>query len=462
MKKPPLQDVIVMRGVQRTGIHDMRNQTMSHGTLRHQPSVVPARRSANLEHERHQQSHFEPEQEHHRSVPRERRSPWLAVALVSGAALVGSAFALSLVFSGASVTVYPKRDTVVADIAFTASTNDAIAEFAASMVTFERKAVREVQAQSEMQVEEPASGVITVYNEYSKSPQTLLKFTRFKADDGKIYKIHEKLVVPGQHEDGTPGSIEATVYAEVSGESYNRGPGSFSIPGFEKRPQEGKIYAKSTSDISGGFEGIRRVVLEKDRIASYEALETQLRDELRSAVLEDGVLPEGAWVDPDSVFFEFNPLPDELSAGESVLLSLSGKVHAVAFDKATLDRFIAARSVTGFVDAPVEVVNRADLSIMVEPQLQGTSTPPVAPWLAGIYTVSVKGKAEFVWHVDEIALKQSLLGVDKNLLMDGVSAEIRAEHPGVDRMNVISRPFWMKYLPKNAEDIELTLELDEE
>lgn len=462
MKKPPLQDVIVMRGVQRTGVHDVRNH-LTHEVERHS-SAIPPRRPMPITRERDRDSRefrdHRPE-ERYSPVSDERKTPWIAIALMSGAALAGGAFALSLFFSGATVTAYPKRDTVIADTVFTASTNGMPADMTASIVTIERTAVREVAAQSETQVDERASGLITVYNEYSKTPQRLIKNTRFEAEDGKIYKIRESIEVPGQQADGTPGALEVTVYAEEPGDSYNRGPGSFSIPGFEKRPQEGKVYARSSGNMTGGFVGVKRVVLEKDRLTGYEALETQLRDELRSALLEPGSVSESSWVDPDAVFYEFNQLPDEIAEGENVRLSLSGKVHAVAFDRSALDKFIAMRVVPGFVDSPLEITNRSELSIVVEPQVLGTSSPALTPWQNGLYTVSLTGRAELLWQVDAAALVQSLLGIDKSLVENGMSEELRAEHPGVDRLHVVSRPFWKSSLPESVDAIELTVTLDE-
>ncbi len=456
MKKPPLQDVIVMRNVHRTDdARDVRPRVQTDSELRH--TTVPARRTPVFVERESQVERREYRDDSLSEFGEKKSHTWLWVVLVVGVALVGSAFALSLAFSGATVTVYPRQETLVADTSFTVSTQGAQADFFAPMVTIERTAVREVVAQSEVQVEERASGKITVYNAYSKTPQRLIKNTRFEAEDGKVYRIRESIEVPGRKDDETPGSVDVTVYAEEPGEEYNHAPGAFSVPGFVDYPQEGKIYARADTEITGGFLGAKRTVLEKDRIASYEALETQLRDELRAALTEEGSLPEGAWVDPDTVFFEFSPLPDEVAEGENVRLSLSGKVHTIAFDTKAFDRVIAGRTIVGFVDAPIEITNRNDLSVVVQVQEEGTTTARLA-WEVGTYTVIVSGKASFLWQIDDVAFKNSLLGAEKSAVADGLSEDMRAAYPGIDRVHVVSRPFWKKVLPSKPDDITLTVQ----
>ncbi|MBP9749549.1 MAG: hypothetical protein KBD21_02370 [Candidatus Pacebacteria bacterium] len=456
MKKPPLQDVIVMRDIHRTGeVRDVRPRLQVDSEPRH--TTIPARRSpVFVEREPQVERHEYRDNSFYEEGEGKSRT-WLWAALIVGVTLVGSAFALSLAFSGATVTVYPRQETLVAETSFTVSTQGAQADLSAPMVTLERTAVREVVAQSEVQVEERASGKITVYNAYSKSPQRLIKNTRFEAEDGKVYRIRESIEVPGRKDDETPGSLDVTVYAEEPGEAYNHAPGAFSVPGFVDYPQEGKIYARANTEITGGFVGTKRTVLEKDRIASYEALETQLRDELRAALAEEGALPEGAWIDPDTVFFEFSPLPDEIAEGENVRLSLSGKVHAVAFDAQAFDRLVAERTIVGFVDAPIQITNRNDLSVVVQAQEEGTTTARLA-WELGTYTVLVSGKTSFLWQVDPVALTNSLLGIEKSLVVDGLSEDMRAEYPGVDRIHVVSRPFWKRVLPSQPDDITLTVQ----
>ncbi len=108
-------------------------------------------------------------------------------------------------------------------------------------------------------VEQKASGKITIYNAYSSKSQPLVATTRFAAPDGKIFRLTEKIIVPGAKiEEGkiVPSSIEATVVADKAGPDYNIGAVShFSIPGFQGSAKYQGFYAESGASMSGGFIG---------------------------------------------------------------------------------------------------------------------------------------------------------------------------------------------------------------
>lgn len=102
-----------------------------------------------------------------------------------------------------------------------------------------------------------AKGTITIYNEFSNTPQPLVATTRFLSDSGKLFRLVSAVTVPGTSkvgEETKPGVIEAEVVADQPGEEYNIEPTKFSIPGFKDNGNEkyNKIYAKSTKAMSGG------------------------------------------------------------------------------------------------------------------------------------------------------------------------------------------------------------------
>ncbi|MFA6047743.1 MAG: hypothetical protein WCV59_02615 [Parcubacteria group bacterium] len=102
-----------------------------------------------------------------------------------------------------------------------------------------------------------AHGTITIYNEFSSSPQSLVATTRFLSDSGKLFRLVGAVTVPGTSSvngETKPGAIEAEVAADQAGEDYNIEPTKFSIPGFKDNGNDKytKIYAKSTKAMSGG------------------------------------------------------------------------------------------------------------------------------------------------------------------------------------------------------------------
>lgn len=473
MRKPPLQDVIVMKHSERPHQYEGEAEGMRQVPLRRETppdsrdSYVRPARSVQDTGVSHTNTPIR--NTSYDSIP-ERRIPlrgarvdktWTLLALLVGAVVVATAVILSVLFAGADVTVYPKQDTVVANASFTAQESGENGALPFQRMVIERTAVEEVTAQAEQEVEERAQGVITIYNEYSDAKQRLIKSTRFEADDGKIYRIRESVEVPGKKQDGTPGSVEATVYAEEPGVNYNRGPSTFSIPGFKGAPQEGKIYAKSTGDITGGFAGIKRTIDEADRLKAMQSLETKLRDELLAEIAASNDKPAGYRSFSDAVFFEFSTLPDESAEGEKVRVSLSGKLHALLFEESTLASRLAQLTIGSYEGSRIRVDNMSELSVRVAPVRVDENTPVQTPWTSSSYTVSVSGKTVFIWEFDAEAFGRDLAGKDKAILEAPAADGILGAYPGIDRAHATVRPFWKSTFPEDPADIRVIVKLDE-
>jgi hypothetical protein len=386
---------------------------------------------------------------------------WFFIALGIGAVVILCAVALSLVFAGAAVTVYPKQDTVVVNATFVAS-SDPSAAIGYERVVVERTAKRNVPALGESAVEERATGKITIYNGYSETPQRLIKRTRFESSTGKIYRISSAVEVPGKKADGTPGSIEVSVTAEEPGETYNTtGPESFTVPGFEGTPQEGLVYAKSTESITGGFAGVKRTVAEADRNTALKELEQQLRDELIAAAFSEGDRPEGYHFSKDALFFEFTTLPDESVEADQVTLLLSGKLHGVLFNTEALARLLARNTIPAYGGEQIRIENIDDITLRLEPVVTEGADDAIAAWQASAYTVRAEGKAHFIWEFDESALAADIAGKDKEVVNGVGETSLVSAYPGIDRLQATIRPFWKQSFPGNPEDIVIVTKLDE-
>ncbi|MBP9760250.1 MAG: hypothetical protein KBD24_02670 [Candidatus Pacebacteria bacterium] len=475
MRKPPLQDVIIMRPSERSrspqstphdfsGEHATSVSPRRFGEEMGKRTVTPERDdvlygSHNIppQHTRTEYDEFDRQRAPQGRTGRDRR--WLFLALGIGAVMVLSAVSLSFLFAGATVTVYPKQDTIVVNATFTAREDGAGGALQFKRMDIERTAVQNIPALAEKEVEERAQGVITVYNEYSDTPQRLIKNTRFATADGKIYRIRESIEVPGKKSDGTPGNIDVTVYAEEPGDTYNRGPSDFIVPGFVGKPQEKKVYGKSKEGITGGFAGVRRIVDEKDRLAALEKLESQLRDELLAEIEKSTDKPSGYRSFGGAVFFEFNALPDEVVETDQVRLSLSGKLHTLLFSEDLLAQRIATLTIGSYEGSPIRIDNMQDLDVSIK-ELWGDKEQPSAPWNAGTYNVTVAGKAVFIWQVDKDAFARDLVNKDKAVLQAPVKGGILEAYPGIDRVQARVRPFWKNTFPQDQADIAVTIKRD--
>lgn len=89
-----------------------------------------------------------------------------------------------------------------------------------------------------------AKGRIKITNNYSKS-QTLVERTRFVTDDGKLFRLDQRVTIPAG------GQVTATVTADQPGSAYAIAPTKFTIPGLWIDLQK-LIYGESTSAFTAG------------------------------------------------------------------------------------------------------------------------------------------------------------------------------------------------------------------
>ena len=253
-----------------------------------------------------------------------------------------------------------------------------------------------------------ARGVITVYNEFSASPQPLVATTRFESADKKVFRLVKSITVPGMETVGSenkPGAIEADVVADESGEEYNIAPTSFSIPGFESSGGEKykKIYAKSFAAMIGGGQGSQKVKTVSD--SDINTAKTKVLQELKATITQKL---------KDSVGADYIFLDDAVSIDDAVytLTKSSGDMA---------DNF----SITVKVTANALVFRESDLNAIVTNALgkkgeHGAQIPENSIHLdfgktdvnfkEGSLVIRVHATGNIVPEIDLEKIKQALLG----------------------------------------------------
>ncbi|MCX8016236.1 MAG: hypothetical protein N2692_03010 [Patescibacteria group bacterium] len=182
---------------------------------------------------------------------------------------------------------------------------------------FSRTITEKFPATEVKSIQAKARGTIRIYNAYSSEPQILVATTRFLSKEGKLFRLVNKTTVPGAKiQDGkiVPSYIDAEVIADQPGESYNIGPTTFTIPGFEGTPRYSKFYAESSSSMTGGYIGTTKVVGQSDinqaKNKLVEIASISLNEELNSKLsANDIVLPDAKHISIAS--FSTNPKLDE-------------------------------------------------------------------------------------------------------------------------------------------------------
>jgi len=248
----------------------------------------------------------------------------------------------------------------------------------------------------------------------------------------------------------TPGTVEVTVYADEAGESYNRGLTDFVIPGFKGAPQFENFYARSVTSMTGGFIGEQLVVEDSLLASTRQVLREEIETTLRSDIAKQ--TPEGFVFFDNSLFIEFETLPMGES-GTDAIVSEKGILHGVLFTGIELAGYLAENTLGGNYDkSPVDILNLSSLTLIPRQSEDG-----VNPWEESPFSFSLTGNVEIVWLYDEEQLKVDLAGRAKEAIYTILSG-----YPGIDRAEVIVRPFWRQSFPSEVEEISVKKIIEEE
>lgn len=365
-----------------------------------------------------------------------------AVGLILILVIVG--LVLTFVFGGATITVSPKQQAITVSGDFTAVSTPTENTLLYQTMKLESQKSAVVEATGREEVERKASGEIIVYNDYNSVSQRLIRNTRFETPDGNIYRIDKSVTVPGKSGD-IPGSIEVTVYADEAGESYNAGLTDFTIPGFSGSPQFESFYARSKTEMTGGFIGEQLVVEDAELAETQAKLRTELRNELLETIeLQDHT---GFLTFNDVTFIEFTSEP-QVESGESVEVTEKAVIYSVLFDELQLANFVASNTLGGFDGGPVAFLDTSNLRITVP------NKEEIEPWIDTTFEFSMSGGATMVWLFNEERLKQDLSGRNKAAL-----PTILSGYPGIAKGEGVLRPFWARSFPEDVAEIEIKVVL---
>lgn len=372
---------------------------------------------------------------------RRGRSVWV-LALISLVVLGGAAAFIFL--PSTSVAIEPRVQVVPFDALsiFTASPQgDGTTGITYRVVTetFEDSAV--VPANGVEHAEEKATGVVTVYNEYSTDPVKLIKNTRFQTSDGLIFRIPASVDVPGMR-GTTPGSIEVTVFADQTGENYNIGPtDKFTIPGLRSTPEMyTKVYARSTTAFSGGFSGDRPAV----STSVLEAARAEVRGRLneKAQTLHETV-GEGSIAFPGLMRVSFETLPPSMD-GSSVRINERAVVKLAVLDAAAFAQTIG-QAVSADAEGQSVRIRFSDDVVA-----QTTEEVTAADIGANPLEFSLSGRAQLIWNIDAAALSEALAGRDESAFETIVQG-----FPAIERAEARITPLWSSSFPKDPQDIKI-------
>lgn len=383
-------------------------------------------------------------------APRRRFSPRLLMAVVAIVIVAFGALIAGSVMSKVTIKVTPKQGRVLLNNTFDAYKSPTEGDLAFSLISSLSDTEKKlVPASGSETVSKKASGEITIFNNYEAKPQKLVKNTRFESPDGKIFRISEAVTVPAMTiKDGvnTPGQVKAAVFADQAGTTYNIGPAEFTIPGFKGAPQFEKMYARSTSPMSGGFEGQVKKVATADKTKALNELETVLAERMvKAAKLQ---IPAGYILFNDAYFITFEEVlpPQNATSSDMAEITLKGTFHGIIFDRLALSEKVIRDANPDFELPSVEIKNINELKFNLKDR-EAIKGPEIEK-----ISFTIEGNGHWVATFNQDELISRLRSAPKDNIQSAAS-----QFPSIDSLEIIFFPPWSKNIPDNTAKIKVEI-----
>ncbi len=361
----------------------------------------------------------------------------------------------------AKVSIWPKLDNINYQVNLTVDKSVKTANFSVGIipgefVEVEKEISQNFVSSGKEMTENKAEGTIRIYNNYSTSSQVLIATTRFISDSGKLFRLKNRITVPGATtEKGKLVSsyIDAQVSADKAGEDYNIGPSIFSVPGFAGTPKYMGFYAKSFSQMAGGFIGekpqITKEDLDKAKNSLNDSILKELRDSLKSKISQGSILLDEAT--------QTKIIETSISAkvGDN-LASFTGKIKAdsqgIAFKTSESENFVKQYLSSQIQKNPYWVKDNKKIK---ERSIKINYSVDKLDLQAGKLSLKLDTSAKIFSDLDIDSIKKDVAGFNQ--------AEITSyfeDNPKVERVEVKLWPFWVRKIPQNIEKIKTELIVD--
>lgn len=289
------------------------------------------------------------------------------------------------------------------------------------------------------EVFQKAKGKITIFNNFSSSPQALVATTRFQTPNGLVFRIPQSITVPGAIRAGSqlkPGEIEVEAAADRAGEEYNIGPSDFKIPGFLGTPKYQGFYAKSFEKFSGGFVGLSDIVTKENIQKAEETVKEEAINELKKEL----AALDGFKILEPALEIELEETADSAKAGDlakDFYFGFKAKAKTAAFKEADIIDFISRY-----------VKNSQNLSVLknglkieyVEPKLNTDKRELLLKLVSSGKTMDNIDKTKIIIEIS--GKKKSEAGAYLNSLKEVESAQIIS-------------PFWTRKIPKSSGKVNI-------
>lgn len=351
------------------------------------------------------------------------------------------ALALLPIWQKAVITITPKiKQFSFVQEPFTASRHATVDNLNFEIMSLPGSEMMPVEQADEASVDSKATGTVTLYNNYSAQVESLAPNTRLLGTNQKIYHIEKSVKIPGK-QGNIPGSISVSIIADVVGSDFNSDPQDFTFPGYNNSPKTEKIYARSSTQISGGNSGTEYILKPEDAIKLQSIVIPRLEKTLRDRA--QAQLPKNYILYPDAAVFVPDKSQTVIKDAEQKYLEQKGTLYAVLFNEERLNAEISNKEGV-----------KAELGDYI-PNLNSlifSFTEPLQPdpLIKQNISFTLSGTSQIIWKNDIDSIRYDLL----NHAIKDIPA-ILERHPELSDIKVKMRPVWKKTIPQNVENVEI-------
>ncbi|MBU2025447.1 hypothetical protein KJ912_01785 [Patescibacteria group bacterium] len=346
---------------------------------------------------------------------------------------------LALVLPRAEVEIVPKKEKVMADLKLETaldSVKNSKDQDVIEVIEFSEEITQEQKVTAGKQEENAdfdskPTGMITVKNEYSTSPEILVTGTRFVTGEGLVLKSLKEVRIPGftkKSGEIIPGRANVEVVADKQGQGVSAFSGKLTIPGLKDDPRYEKMYGEIEISLGMGA----NISTELD----FQKAKEQIRDKLAAQkpgykVIEDSlILGKAEW-------------ETRKIAGQEIQYEVQGKASA---------KILAYRE-----DDLLEIVEYF-LNDKVAQNQRLTGKPEIE--VSGFNKDKERGKNEIkvrawsfgVREMDQEALKSDILGLSAKEAEERINGSSQ-----VEGVSIKCWPFWVRTVPENENRVKIRL-----
>jgi hypothetical protein len=317
----------------------------------------------------------------------------------------------------------------------------------AQLIQIQKDVSKDFPVDNKQVLKAKAQGEIFIYNNYSSKPQTLVATTRFLAENGKLFRLVNKVIVPGASiENGKiiPRSIKATVVADQVGPEYNISPTKFSIPGFLGDPRYLGFYGISEKPMIGGANGQVNIVTKEFIDNCINSLKDDAlklaQTDLQNRITSDLTLIDGASKG------RVVSAKSDVSAGESadsLHLTVTAEYDAIVFNMKDL-KSLGVKLLEKNSPKDQEVIASATSLI---------PTVSNADFDKGVITLQLSAKTLTAKPIDKNEIRSKILGFKSSDV-----SNLFLQNDAVEEAKLTFWPFWVSSVPTNSSRVNVNVE----